>query len=316
MKMKVSVKKAAILIFFCLASLPVIYWILDQGQEPLVMDKGARSKAPGQFVNLSRGITHYRFSGPESGRTVILIHGGMVSGMYAWEKNRQYLADKGFRVLMYDLYGRGYSDRVQEEYTPQLLFAQFEELLDSLRIKEPVSLAGLSLGSMVAIEYTRRHPEKVSKLMLLSPAARGKFNLRPVLKIPLLSDLLMAAYWFPRTVDNQMNEFYQPENFPEYEEKLRDMVRYRGYKDSNYSTWVNTLTYNMEPEIGEIGKAGVPVALVLGEHDPYVQADEAVTYRKLLPQLEVYTIPEAGHIVNYEKADTVNSLMKRFFSGT
>lgn len=296
--------------------LTVVYFALDYRQEPLRMDKEARQEAPGQFIGLSKGSTHYRFVGPEEGELLVLIHGGMVSGMYAWEKNYEYLASRGFRVLMYDLYGRGYSERIREEYTPQLLFQQFEELMDSLQIQEPVALAGLSLGSMVAIEYARRHPEQVEKLMLLSPAARGKFKLRSVLKVPLLSDLLLAVYWFPRTIDSQMAEFYKPEEFPEYREKLREMVRYKGYKSSNYSTWINTLTYNMESEIKEVGKNEIPVALLLGEHDPYVSADEGESYQSLLPKLEIYKIKEAGHVVNFEQADTVNKIMAGFFSSS
>ena len=316
MKKQSWFKWTLILVLTGLLMLSALYFALDYRQEPLQLDKEAKLKAPGKFIQLSQGSTHYRLLGPENGELVVLIHGGMVSGMYAWEKNYEYLTSQGFRVLMYDLYGRGYSERIREEYTPQLLFTQFEELMDSLGIQEPVSLAGLSLGSMVAIDYTRRHPEKVEKLMLLSPAARGKFKLRSVLKVPLLSDLLMAVYWFPRTIDSQMAEFYKPEDFPEYRDKLEEMVRYKGYKASNYSTWINTLTYNMESEIEEIGTHQIPVALVLGEHDPYVSADEGETYQRLLPKLEIFKVKEAGHIVNFEKPETVNKIMAEFFSSS
>lgn len=292
----------------------IAFLILDRQQEPLHMDEEARKNAGGELTELSSGITHYRLEGPEDGELVVLIHGGMVSGMFAWEQNFRALTNNGFRVLMYDLYGRGYSDRPDENYTPSLLFAQFQELTDSLGIRKPFCLAGLSLGSMVAIDYTQRHPEEVKKLMLISPAARGKFKMRSVLKVPLLSDMLMTAYWYPRTVGNQMQEFYEPEKFPEYEAELREMIRYKGYKESNYSTWVHTLTYNMEPAIRQIGNEGTPVALVLGEQDPYVQPDEAISYRQLIPAIDVFTIPEAGHIVNFEKPEEVNRLMIRFFS--
>ena len=290
------------------------YLIMDSRQESDQMDQTARKDAPGKFIELKDGVTHYRLVGPEEGKLLVLIHGGMVSGMYAWEKNVDFLSRNGYKVLMYDLYGRGYSDRIEGEYRPDLFFRQFEELLDSLQIQEPFYLAGLSLGSMPAIEFTRTNPEQVKKLMLISPAARGKFKVHPVLEVPLLSNLLMTAYWFPRTVDNQMQEFYRPEKFPEYEAELRKMIRFKGYKSSNYSTWLNTLTFNMEPQIKEVGDTGTPVALVLGTHDPYVQPDEALVYQQLIPAIQVFKIPEAGHIVNFERAEQVNQLMLRFFS--
>lgn len=291
-----------------------LYAYLDAQQEPLQMNEQARAHAPGQFVQLSRGITHYRLLGPEAGELLVLIHGGMVSGMHAWEPNQHFLAAQGYRVLMYDLYGRGYSDRIKGKYTPELLFQQFEELLTALEIQKPFYLAGLSLGSMVAINHTRRNPEQVKRLMLISPAARGKFTLHPALKVPVLSDFLLTTYWRPQAIQSQMNEFYQPEKFPEYRTRLEEMARYRGYKAANYSTWVHTLTYNMEGQLAEIGAQGTPVLLLLGAHDPYLNPDEALAYEKLIPGLEVKEIAHAGHIVNYEQASAVNQLMLAFFS--
>ncbi len=316
MKGNKLLKWAAVVLAGGFLLLTGVYLYLDAQQEPLQMNAEARRLAPGKFLKLSQGTTHYRLLGPEEGDLVVLIHGGMVSGMQAWNKNYPFLVEQGYRVLMYDLYGRGYSDRIKGEYTPELLFKQFQELLDSLSIHEPFSLAGLSLGSMVAIDYTQQHPEQVKKLLLLSPAARGKMKLHPVLKVPILSDFLLTTYWRPRTIQNQMNEFYRPEDFPEYRQELEKMVKYQGYKTSNYSTWVHTLTYNMEPQIEEIGRQETPVMLILGTHDPYVPADEALTYQKLIKNIEVKEIAEAGHIVNFEQAEVVNRLILGFLTSS
>ena len=314
MKGKNLLRWAVILAAGGLLLLTVLYLYLDAQQEPLHMDAEARAEAPGEFIQLSLGTTHFRLLGQADGDLVVLVHGGMVSGMHAWKNNYPVLVENGYRVLMYDLYGRGYSDRLSKDYTPEVFFGQFQELLDSLHLHQPFYLAGLSLGSMVAINYTKEHPEQVKKLLLLSPAARGKFKVNPVLQVPLLSDFLLTAYWRPKTIESQMNEFYRPQEFPEYRASLEKMVRFRGYKDSNYSTWLHTLTFNMEPQIAEIGRQRTPVMVILGAHDPYVPADEALTYQKLLPSLEVKEIAEAGHIVNYEQAEKVNRLMLEFFS--
>lgn len=291
-----------------------LYLFLDARQEPLHMNREARAGAPGKFIRLSQGITHYRLLGSPEGELVVLVHGGMVSGMHAWKNNYPFLVKQGFRVLLYDLYGRGYSDRLNSVYSPELFFGQFHELLDSLAIAEPFYLAGLSLGGMLAIDYSTKHPEKVKKLVLLSPAARGKFKIHPALRVPLLADFLLTTYWRPQTIENQMEEFYRPQDFPEYRQKLEEMVRYKGYKASNYSTWLHTLTYNMEPQLAEIGKQQTLVLLILGAHDPYVPADEALTYQALIPNLSVEKVAEAGHVLNYEQPAIVNQLMYRFFT--
>src|SRR5271168_5083920 len=69
-----------------------------------------RRKATGSFVHLSDGLTHYELAGTESGRTVVLIH-RFSAPYYLWDHTFDPVVKAGFRVLRYDLYGRGFSDR-------------------------------------------------------------------------------------------------------------------------------------------------------------------------------------------------------------
>ena len=63
------------------------------------------------FVDLPSGRTHYEAIG--AGPAVILIHG--VSGpLQTWEKTATALVDAGYRVIRYDLFGRGFSDRLRD----------------------------------------------------------------------------------------------------------------------------------------------------------------------------------------------------------
>src|ERR1700733_7331099 len=73
-----------------------------------------RDKYPNRHfedVTLPSGITHFQSTG--SGPTLILVHG--VSGPLAvWDKFVEPLKNAGFRVIRYDLYGRGFSSRLPE----------------------------------------------------------------------------------------------------------------------------------------------------------------------------------------------------------
>ena len=97
------------------------------------MNAEAREHAPGAFIQLSRGITHYEISGPEDAQTVILVHGFSVPA-YIWEPTFQMLSQAGYRVLRYDLYGRGYSDRPDTTYNSQLFGKQLSDLIEQLQI--------------------------------------------------------------------------------------------------------------------------------------------------------------------------------------
>jgi pimeloyl-ACP methyl ester carboxylesterase len=84
-----------------------------ENPERATLDAEARAGAPGKFITLSRGITHYEMAGPDSARVVVLVHGFSVPS-YIWDSTFAGLTGGGHRVLRYDLYGRGFSDRPGE----------------------------------------------------------------------------------------------------------------------------------------------------------------------------------------------------------
>src|SRR5579862_6348425 len=84
------------------------------------LDDAARKAAGGSYVKLSDGITHYELSGPDTGRLVVLVHGNSVP-YYIWDSTTVALRAAGFRVLRYDMYGRGTSDRPNTTYNADLL---------------------------------------------------------------------------------------------------------------------------------------------------------------------------------------------------
>src|SRR5882672_1159290 len=91
-----------------------LYFLADP--ERLDLDDAARQAAPGQFVRLSDGYTHYELGGPEQGRVVVLAAGFSVP-YYIWDPTFTALTRAGFRVLRFDYYGRGFSDRPNTSYT-------------------------------------------------------------------------------------------------------------------------------------------------------------------------------------------------------
>src|SRR5215813_9617396 len=78
--------------------------------EHLELDAATRGRLPGRFAKLSDGYTHYELGGPAEGRVVVLAAGFSVP-YYIWDPTFAALTAGGFRVLRYDYYGRGYSDR-------------------------------------------------------------------------------------------------------------------------------------------------------------------------------------------------------------
>lgn len=119
-------------------------------------------------IMLPSGRTHYQLTG--AGPTVVLVHG--VSGPLAvWDKNTEALVEAGYKVLRFDLFGRGFSERLgHSSYGLDTYVRQLEELIEALDLGPKVRLIGSSLGGIITSEYTLRHPNQVEGLVLIGPA--------------------------------------------------------------------------------------------------------------------------------------------------
>lgn len=304
------IKRLAILATLFVVMLLVAYLILNKNQESDPMDEIARKHAVGKFIKLSDGITHYQVLGSLNDRTLLFIHGGGVTGFEVWYKNASYFVEHGFSVLLYDLYGRGYSDRLSNEYTPELFNRQLNELLDTLQIQEPISVVSMSMGSMIALDFAAQKPDAIQKLIMIDPAITGDYRANALLKMPVVSNLLMTLYWYPKAIENQRKEFVSQQVFKNYAKRLDYFTGFAGYKHANYSVWMHVLNQNKLPLLGKLKEN--TVMLIYGTRDPYFPKDNVDLFLKTYPTLKVSEIYDAGHMPHLERATEVNPIILEF----
>jgi len=163
-----------------------IYHILDSENNEL--NDTVRARLGGTYIRLSDGITHYKLEGPNDGKVVVLVHGGTIP-MWTWDKQVKALKDAGFRVLSYDKYGRGYSDRPDVTYDQELYKRQLSELVDKLALTKPFDLIGISLGGGTAVNFTARYPHRVRKLVMISPLINN-FKVPSSFRIPVFGEFI------------------------------------------------------------------------------------------------------------------------------
>lgn len=292
----------------------VVYLVVNSKQEREVMDKVAREQAPGKFITLSDGVTHYQRLGIQHDTTLLFIHGGGITGSELWQQNADYFSGKGYDVLLYDLYGRGYSDRVAIEYTPALFGRQLSELLDTLHISGHLNIISMSMGSLVALDFASLYPDRVNNLIMIDPAITGDYRANVLLKIPVVSNLLMTLYWYPRSVENQRKEFADAAVFTTYSKRLELFMNFEGYKHMNYSTWMNTLNQNKSELLTKLKINSL--LLLYGDKDPYFSASHAEKLKLLRSSIEVISVPGAGHMPHLEKPELVNPILRAFLERT
>jgi pimeloyl-ACP methyl ester carboxylesterase len=305
-----SVLWCALFLAFILAGTMGYFYLT---QETSALNDENRKTLSGNFVKLSRGHTHYEIAGPDTGKIIILIHGAG-SGYYAWNKNFEFLISKGFRVLRYDLYGRGFSDRPEGVYDPALFEQQLCELIDSLHLNKSYSLASVSMGAIIAIKHTLLFPERIKSMIMIDPAALNEPHKPAQLTMPVVSDLLMTAYWYPRAIEKQMNEFYDPKKVEEYAIISAEQMKYKGFKRAMKSTWLNTLNQNEYQDLVLLGNAKKKTLLLWGQNDPLISSKVSEHYIRAIPSIEYHEIEKAGHLANYEQPEVVNSFIYNFLA--
>jgi len=133
-----------------------------------------------ESAKLASGTTQYLLTSKaveDCSGLVVILHGfGMFS--FVFQNFVEDLLVAKRRVLMYDLYGHGFSETSASTYNMDLFMTQFKELLVHLDLdRTTFSLFGHSMGGLLSAEIARRYPEKVEKLALLSPAGSSSVSL-------------------------------------------------------------------------------------------------------------------------------------------
>lgn len=255
------------------------------------LDATARRQAPGQFVTLSHGIVHVRSAGPEQGRPVLLVHGFSVPS-YVFDQTSADLAAAGFRVIRFDLYGRGWSDRPDVDYDRTLFTNQLLELMDTLKIAK-ADLLGLSMGGAVVGRFAAEHPERVRSVVLVAPLTHAR-DIGPM-AWPGAGEWLMRAWYLPTLAASQLEDFPHPERVPGWAARFQPQMGYDGFGHAILSTMRNVVTQSSLPDFGKVGKSGLPVLLVWGEADRTVPYAAHADVQRAIPQAQLASLPGLGH---------------------
>lgn len=110
--------------------------------------------------------------GPSDGSKVLLIH-GISTPSLSLHSLANHLVSSGCRVLLLDLFGRGYSDSPPIPHDHRLYTTQILLALASSPISwtpEGFNMIGYSLGGGICADFAADFPQLVQGLVLLAPA--------------------------------------------------------------------------------------------------------------------------------------------------
>jgi len=275
------------------------------------MGPKARQAAPGEFADLSRGVTHYQWLGPEGGPLVVCVH-GLTTPSFVWEGIAPRLAEAGYRVLTYDLYGRGYSDRPRGVQEAEYFTAQLEELLEHLGVDERFTLVGYSMGGSISACYAAQNPERLNRMILLAPAGMGH-DLGPVARLVVNYGgfgrwLFMAMYGrsFRQGTETERD---LPSSVPDIVYRQQNELRYRGFRGAVLSSMRGILDRDLEDEHRAIAESDLPVLAIWAREDEVIPITGMGKLAEWNRKAEHEVIEGAGHALAYSHSDEVVGLL-------
>lgn len=266
-----------------------------------------KDAADGAFVDLPLGFTHYKMEG-DAGEWCVLVH-GYATPLFIYDKIAAGLLAAGYRVLRYDLFGRGLSQRLKTDYTPALFAEQLYQLVTALIPDQTFYLFGTSMGGSITTTFVAAHSQLVKKLVLYAPAGMV-FDAPLYMKmarLPVLGECMFYTLGGPILTKGCAKEliYSSQEVAADYRAQFASYVKYSGTLRATLSSLRHTILAFDETKKGYDGtrESGIPVLVVWGTADktmPYYQAERM---QQALPDMRLVTYEGSGHVFLYDEGD-------------
>ena len=269
-----------------------------------------------------------------SGRPVIVLHGGPDFDQGYLLPDLDRLKDS-FRLIYYDQRGRGRSvDNVRPEDVTLLSDVDdLDRVRQHFHLEAPV-LLGHSWGSVLALEYALRHPERVSYMILMNPAPASTSDVA-VMRMAYLEKLgadmdrqrnIMASAAYQAgdpeavTARYRIHLEHALSRTEDYEKLIATMhagfirqgkggiVKARAVEDQLMRDTWGVAGYDLMPKLRHLR---IPTLVITGDHD-FIPLLVAEHIAQAIPNARLVTITDCGHFAFLERADEVRSAIDDF----
>ena len=261
-----------------------------------------------RMVDTSHGQTFLRISGPVDAQPLVLLP-GFSGNSLMWIPNIEALSESYRTYALDNIYDNGRSVYTKPITSSDDFVKWLDELFNALEFGDNINLMGLSYGGWLTSLYALHYPNRLSKIVLLAPAAtvlplRLSFYIYgfPVFLLPLRYFSKRMFFWL-----------------------MEDSVK----KDEISRKWVEDFIDNMfiasrcfktrrpiNPTVledQELQSIRVPTLYVVGENEKIYSPQKAMQrLNQVAPHIKTRTIPNAGHDLTIVQAEMVNEKVLDF----
>ncbi len=249
------------------------------------------------------------YSDHGNGTPLVFIHAFPLSKTM-WQPQVDALKDT-YRVITIDLGGHGESDIVPwndslDDYAKDVI-----HLLDHLGIAQAV-FVGLSMGGYTLFAIYRHYADRVTAMVLADTRAQadseegkaGRASMAQVAfsdGVPAIADLMLPKLLAPSTI----------ERHSEMVEQVRQMI----LQTSTGGIVVDLAAMAARPDSTDLlFTITCPTLIIVGEDDVATPVSESQYMANRIPGSTLVTIPEAGHLSNFERPVAFNEALQSFLT--
>jgi len=258
-----------------------------------------------------------------SGPPLVFVH-GLIGRWTHWMEQLTAFAST-HRVIAVDLPGFGDSPLPAEQISVSGYARTIDKLLDALQISA-AAIVGHSMGGFTSVELAINFPERVERLVLVSPAGLSTYNdprsLHMLAQARRFKGIFNAYHaWVGahaelfarrprlRRLEPTTNIVTRhPDRLPaQYAAEFVRGLAAPGFIDGIEAN----LNYDYRDRLGEIA---CPTLIVWGKRDKVVSAKDADLYEQLIPNARKVIFDDTGHMAMIERPVAFNALLEEFLS--
>ena len=279
--------------------------------------------AEGSWAPLKEGNLYYRWYYPDAevtnNETVVLVH-GFSTPHFVWDGMKGFLLDAGYSILVFDHYGRGYSERPRIKYTKDVFVQSLKDLLDTQGISAPVHLVGYSMGGPIVGHFTNEFPDMVKSMSLIAPAGFMAENPTEdwwIMK-PFIGEWFLNVFGSRLVFQGNEENDEPPREDPlalskkDFIKKAGIQMQYKGFIYALLSTARNFNLFSTQEMFGKVGNLNKPTITIWGTDDDVVSFEGSEELMLYISHSELLVLEGGKHDITYAEPSFVGAAIRDF----
>lgn len=264
------------------------------------------------LISINRTEIYYEYFQENTPKGTIVFLNGVMASTDSWDDYVNFFREMGYSILLHDFRGQLKSAKPDEDISFDDHLEDLSELLKRLGI-DKVILAGTSYGGEVALCFSVKYPEMVSKIIVIDSVS----ELNSLMETAISSWITAAktgngASFYKHALPWLYSSSFIKKNMKMLKEREDRMA---GIPEEYYAGQIRLYKTFLSLNItSELQKITCPALIICGENDILKPPSFSRIIAGKIKESELFIIPDCGHVAIFEKPEELKTLISGFLN--